>query len=121
MVNRHTYRNVVTTLIPYLEFFYGMSTNYKIEPDVKKIKHTLLQQSLDRIIGLSLDKNEDTKTITLHFPTDDMITITQLTRPEDVYCRDGVDNHTIILKTSDYINHYPPINLVKHLLEKEKP
>jgi len=94
-----------------------MTTNYKITPDIRKIKHTLLQQSLDTITGLSLDKNETTKTVTLHFSTEDLITVTQLTRPEDTYSRDGVDNHTIILKISDYLQYYPPINLISPLFK----
>ena len=107
-------------MIPFIEFFYGMSTNYKITPDIRKIKHILQQQSLDILTSLSLNKNEHTKTITNHFPTEDIITVTQLTRPEDKYCRDGVDNHTIILKTSDYLTAYPPLDLVGHLFKPYK-
>jgi hypothetical protein len=104
-------------MIAYEEFSYGMSTNYKLT-NARTIKQTLLQPSLDTLTGLTLNKNEDTKDVTLHFPTEDVITVTRLTRPEDEYSRDGVDNHTIIIKINDYLELYPPINAVAPLLKK---
>ena len=104
-------------MIPYTEFFYGSSTNFKLKPSSYTIKKTLHQQSLDILVSLTLNKNETSKTITKLFPTEDVITVTQLTRPLDTFGRDGIDNHTIILKTSDYLKQYPPLALVSHLFK----
>ena len=111
-------------MIPYEEFRYGANTNYHFKASSENVKKTLLPQSLDTITNLRLDKNESHKTVTLHFPTEDLITITRLTRSVDNYGnRDGLNNHTILMRVSDYLaeHHifdvFPPINLVEGLFE----
>ena len=111
-------------MIPYEEFKYGANTNYHFKASSENVKKTLLPQSLDTITNLRLDKNESHKTVTLHFPTEDLITITRLTRSADKYGnRDGLNNHTILIRISDYLQElrifelYPPINLVQNHFE----
>ena len=110
-------------MIPYEDFYYGTSTKFNFKPSSPNIKKTLYPQTLDQLTGLRLKNGETTQTIVLHYPTEDIITVTKLSRAEDSYGnRDGQDNHTVIIKVSDYLKHYgifekfPPQETVKELL-----
>ena len=103
-------------MIPYEEFRYGLvNGSIKFQPSSPQVKKLLNQQSLDKLIGLRLPKNTDSNFTQLHFSTEDLITVTSLTKAEDSYGRTSTDNHTVIIKISDYLNVYPPLELVKNL------
>jgi hypothetical protein len=108
---------------PYEEFYYGTTTAFKFKPSSKNVKQLLQPQSLEQLTNLRLKNGEQTRDITLHFSTEDLITVTRLTRTTDPYgSRDGQDNHTIILKLSDYLEYhkvfekFPPYKTVEEAL-----
>jgi len=110
-------------MIPYEEFRYGASTNWRFKPSSDNVKQTLRQQSLDYLTSLMLKKDETEKTVTMNFPTEDLITVTVLTRNTDLYGnRNSQDNHTYLFRMSDYLDHYkiferfPPSELIKEVV-----
>ena len=103
-------------MIPFEEFRYGANTNYKLKSETN-IKKTLKQQSLDTLTSLQLHNHDTHKRVTLHFPTEDVITVTNLTKQNDNFSRDGTNNHTIIIKITDYLKQYPPEKLVEPLFK----
>ena len=103
-------------MIPFEEFRYGADTNYKLKSETN-IKQTLKQQSLDTLTSLRLSNNDTHKRVTLLFPTEDVITVTNLTKQNDSFGRDGTNNHTIIIKITDYLKQYPPEKMVEKLFD----
>lgn len=103
-------------MIPYVDFHYGDKTSYRISNP--KAEDILTHQSINILTSLMLTNNETEKVYTMHFPTEDVITVTYLTKTVDQYDRDNIDNHTIIIKTQDYLQARPPIELVRSLFKK---
>ena len=103
-------------MIPHEWFRYGADTNYKLKASTN-IKNLLKQQSLDALINLRIPNNDTHKQYTFLLKTEDVITVTQLTKPSDSFGRDGLNNHTIILRIPDYLKVYPPYELVKGLFK----
>lgn len=75
----------------------------------------LTQQSLELLTGLSLPRDVNEQVIQHHFSTEDVITVTKLTRVLDEFDRPTVNNKTIIIRVADYLNQFSPAEAVKDL------
>jgi len=103
--------------IPHESFTYGLENgSIKFTPSSPEVKKMLKQQSLDYLTNLTLPRTLDEAIIEQHFPTEDVITVTKLTRTMDDFDRPMVNNKTVIIKISDYLKMFPPRNCTTKLL-----
>jgi len=86
------------------------------KPSSNQIRTLLKPQSLEYLTSLTLPRNTDEDTIETRFPTEDVVTVTRLTRGLDSFKRPLILNKTVIIQLDDYLRAYPPKNLVKGLL-----
>lgn len=99
--------------IPHEQFTYGLKGNsYKFQP-TDKVKKLLHPQSLRTLTGLTLQRNQKRAVIEKWFPTENVATVTVLTRELDDYPRSIVVNHTYIFKIEDYLSFFPPSKLLE--------
>lgn len=97
------------------QFIYGLFNDYGYKTIKTDGVDTILsKQSFQQLKGLRLEPEQQSTIIQMHFQTEDAITVTLLQRTNDKYGRTGILNHTIIIKTADYLNHFPPSQLVKN-------
>lgn len=100
-------------------FIYGLfnNTGYKAiySPQAKKL---LTKEALEELKKMQLQKGQSSATVTVHWPSEDVVTRSYLQATKDVYGRDGILNHTVILRTSDFFQEFPQVldvafNLIK--------
>jgi len=89
-------------------FIYGLFKNsgYK-EIYSDHAKEFLTKQSLEQLKDLRLKKGQLSDTVTMHFPSEGVVTRSFLQSTNDVYGRNGVVNHTVLVRTADFINEFP--------------
>jgi len=97
------------------QFIYGLfpDAGYKTLK-TNGVDKLLTKQSFNQLKGLRLNHDEQTTVIQMHFSSEDIITVTHLQRTTDNYGRAGIINHTIIMRTSDYLSHFPPKQIVEN-------
>jgi len=81
-------------------------------------KRWLKPESLSTLCNLRLNSTKQSDIIQLHFPTEDIISVSHLKRTQDQYGRVGHINHTILIRITDYLTTHPPLSLVKDQLDK---
>ena len=96
------------------QFIYGLfpDAGYKTVK-TNGVDELLTKQSFNQLKALRLNHDEQETVIQMHFASEDLITVTYLKRTTDNYGRAGIINHTIIMRTSDYLSRFPP----KHIVE----
>lgn len=103
-------------------FIYGLfkNTGYKTiyTSQVKKI---LKKESLEKLKNLRLKKGQSTDTVTIHFPSQNIITRSYLQSTRDIHGREGILNHTVIMKTTDFFQEFPDVVNVAFNLIEEPP
>ena len=97
-------------------FVYGLFPEGYQTYKSRGVTDILTEQSYHNLLALRLPQGQKEATVQMMLPTEDVITISHLQRKVDNYGREGIWNHTIIMRISDYLNVYPPINLVKDQL-----
>ena len=107
-------------MIAYEWFKYGASTNYKFIASNPQLKKSFTSQSLETLTNMRLNNNDTHKTVTLLFKTEDLVTVSNLTKCNDGFGRTGINNHTIVMKIHDYLAYFPPSELVKGLFMEKK-
>lgn len=74
-----------------------------------KAKEQLKKESLEKLKNLRLKKGQSNDVVTMHFPSEDIITRSYLQTTNDVYGREGIINHTVIMRTSDFLQEFPEV------------
>ena len=102
-------------------FTYGLFRNsgYK-EVYSDGAKKLLTKQSLEQLKSLGLKKGQLSDVVTMHFSSEGVVTRSYLQLANDVYGRSGVVNHTILIRTADFINEFPEaLNALFDLIEAQ--
>lgn len=91
-------------------FIYGLFSNsgYKTVY-TSQAKKLLKKESIEQLQNLRLKKGQTTDTVTLHFPSEDVITRSYLQLTNDVHGRTGIINHTLIMRTTDFFHEFPEV------------
>jgi len=101
-------------------FIYGLFNNagYKAvySPQAKKL---LTKESLEKLQNLHLRKKRLTDIMTMQFPSEGVVTRSYLHATRDRYGREGIINHTVILKVSEFFQEFPEVLETAFSLIKE--
>lgn len=82
----------------------GYKTVYS--PGAKKL---LKKESLEILRNLRLKKGLLADVVTMHFPSEDVVTRSYLTASNDDYGRDGWVNRTFVLSISEFFHAFPEV------------
>lgn len=74
-----------------------------------KVKELLPKESLMKLLNLGLKKDEANDVVTMHFPSEGVVTRSYIQKTNDVYGRNGWINHTVIMKTDDFLKVHPEV------------
>jgi hypothetical protein len=104
------------------QFIYAMFDNYGYKPPIvsPNLLHIISQDMLQKLIHVG-DKEKHETIIPLYWEPEKLITISYIKLVEDKFGRQGIWNHTIIIRVKDFIYYAQPTLLIqKYFIRDEE-